>query len=58
MSRRKKTKMSKESFEDRELEILRDAVDKAQERSHKAIVNSDEVKKIILIVEEFLQKKK
>lgn len=58
MSRSKKTKMSKESFEDRELEILRDAVDKAQERSQKAIVNSDEVKKIILIVEEFLQKKK
>ena len=58
MSQRKNTTISKESFEERELEILRHAVDKAQERSQKAIVNSDEVKKIILIVEQFLQKKK
>lgn len=46
------------SYEERELEILRQAVDNAQERSQKAIVNSDEVKKIIIIVERFLQKKK
>ena len=46
------------SYEDRELEILREAVDKAEERTQKAVVNSDQVKKIILIVEKFLQKKK
>lgn len=46
------------SYEDRELEILREAVDKAEERTQKAVVNSDQVKKIILIVEKFLQRKK
>jgi len=46
------------SYEERELEILRQAVDRAQNRSQKTIVNSDEVKKIIIIVEKFLQKNK
>jgi len=58
MSHHKNTRKQKVSYEDRELEILREAVDKAQERSQKAIINSDEVKKIILIVERFLQNKK
>jgi len=51
-------KTASQSFEDRELEILRKAVDNAEERTQKKIVNSDEVKKIIIIVEKFLQKTK
>ena len=54
----KESHNNKLSYEERELEILRQAVDTAQERAQKAIVNSDEVKKIIVIVEKFLQKKK
>ena len=54
----KERSREKLSYEERELEILRKAVDNAQERTQKAIVNSDEVKNIIIIVEKFLQKKK
>ena len=46
------------TLEDCELAILRIAVDNAEEKEGKAIVNSPEIKKIISIVEEFLKKKK
>ena len=46
------------SFEEKELAILRAAVDKAEEKAGKRLTNSDEVQKIIQIVENFLRKKK
>ena len=46
------------SFEEKELAILRAAVDRAEEKAGKQLTNSDEVQKIILIVENFLRKKK
>jgi len=45
------------SFEDCELAILRIAVDKAEEKIGKRVVNSEEVQKIIKIVENFIKKK-
>jgi hypothetical protein len=45
-------------FEDCELAILRMAVDKAEEKIGKRIIDSDEIKKIIQIVETFIRKKK
>ena len=45
-------------FQEKELEILRKAVDMAEERSAKKIVNSPDVKEIISIVEEFLKTKR
>lgn len=45
------------TFSDCELAILRMAVDKAEEKIAKRIVNSDEIKKIIKIVEDFIKKK-
>jgi hypothetical protein len=45
------------SFEDCELTILRMAVDKAEEKIGKRVVNSEEVKQIIQIVENFIKKK-
>ena len=44
--------------EEKELAILRDAVDLAQEKAGKKIVNSPEIKKMIEIVENFIRKKK
>ena len=46
------------TFQDRELEILRDAVDKATEKVGRRIVLSPEIQNIIKIVEDFLKKKK
>ena len=46
------------TFSDCELAILRQAVDKAEERQGKKTANSQEVKKIIDVVETFLRKKK
>jgi hypothetical protein len=46
------------SFADCELAILRMAVDKAEEKMGKRITNSEEVQKIIDIVEEFIKRKK
>lgn len=46
------------NFQECELAILRAAVDKAEERSGRAIANSTEVKKIISIVENFIKRKK
>lgn len=45
------------TFEDCELAILRMAVDKAEEKIGKRIVNSEDIKKIIKIVEDFIKKK-
>ena len=45
------------SFEDCELAILRLAVDKAEEKMGKRVVNSEEVQQIIKIVEDFIKKK-
>jgi hypothetical protein len=47
-----------ETFEERELDILRNAVDKAEEIRGKKLVQTDIIKDIILIVERFLQQKK
>jgi hypothetical protein len=46
------------SFADCELVILRMAVDKAEEKMGRRVVNSDDVQKIIDIVEEFIKRKK
>jgi len=46
------------SFQECELAILRSAIDKAEERSGRAVANSTEVKKIINIVENFIRRKK
>jgi hypothetical protein len=48
----------KMTFEEKELEILRDAVDKAEEQAGKRIAQSDKVKGIMAIVEDFLRSKK
>jgi len=45
------------TFQDCELAILRMAVDNAEEKLAKRIVNSDEIKKMILIVEDFIKVK-
>jgi hypothetical protein len=45
------------TFDDCELAILRMAVDKAEEKMGKRIVNSEDIKKIIKIVEDFIQRK-
>ena len=44
-------------FSDCELAILRQAVDKAEEKIGKRVVNSREIQQIITIVEDFLKKK-
>ena len=46
------------TFNDCELAILRMAVDKAEEKMAKRIVNSDDIKRIIHIVENFIKLKK
>ena len=46
------------SFEDKELDILRNAVDSAEELAGKQVAQSPEVKEIIAIVEDFLRRKK
>ena len=44
------------TFADCELSILRMAVDEAEEKIGKRIVNSDDVQKIIKVVEDFIKK--
>jgi len=46
------------SFTDCELAILRMAVDKAEEKMGRRVVNSEDVQKIIDIVEDFIKRKK
>lgn len=48
----------KQSFEERELDILRSAVDKAEEKQGKAVAQSPEIKKIIEVLETFLKRKR
>lgn len=48
----------KQSFEEKELDILRNAVDKAEERQGKAIAQAPEILKIIDILETFLKRKR
>jgi hypothetical protein len=50
--------MPKESFAEKELDILRNAVDKAEKRSGREMINSPEIQKMVFIVENFLRKKK
>jgi len=45
------------TFDDCELSILRMAVDKAEEKIAKRVVNSEDIKNIIRIVEDFIRKK-
>ena len=45
------------SFDDCELAILRMAVDKAEEKMGRRVVNSDDIRKIIKIVEDFIRRK-
>ena len=51
-------KSNKLSFEEKELEILRNAVDEAEENAAKARVQNDEIQNIIRIVENFLRNQK
>ena len=46
------------TFQECELAILRDAVDKSDKLKGKAVANSDEIKKIISILEDFIIEKK
>ena len=46
------------TLEEKELEVLRAAVDKAEEKAGKKLTHSEEVKEIIAIVETFLREKK
>ena len=64
MPKQKKQKFNTElctndmTFDDCELAILRHAVDEAQKENAVKIVQNEEVKRMITIVEEFLKKKK
>ena len=51
-------KLNKQKFEEKELSILRDAVDNAEQKIKKKNVNSDIIKKMIVIVEDFIQDNK
>jgi len=57
MSKEIKNNCKNLTFQDCELSILRMAIDKAEEKIGQKIVNSDEVKEIITIVENFIKKK-
>ena len=48
----------KQSFEELELDILRNAVDKAEEKQGKATAQSPEIKKIIEVLETFLKRRR
>jgi hypothetical protein len=52
-----KYKVEKKSFEERELDILRDSVDKIEETTKKKVAQSPIVTKIIEVLESFLRKK-
>jgi hypothetical protein len=54
----KPCKDKQQSFEEKELDILRSAVDKAEERQGKAVAQSPEILKIIAVLENFLKMKK
>jgi len=46
------------TFQEKELAILRESIDEADERKNKALVNTPEIKQMVSIVEKFLKKKK
>lgn len=48
----------KTSYQEKELEILRNAVDRAEKISGKRMISSPDIQKMIFIVENFLRKKK
>lgn len=50
--------LEKKEFQEKELEILRAAVDKVEKQTGKRIINSPEVQEIIKIVENFIKRKK
>ena len=50
--------MSSDSYHEKELEILRLAVDKAEKRIGERMVSAPEIKKMLTIVEDFLRDKK
>jgi len=50
-----KQKLTKKDFKEKELEILRNAVDNAEKMQKQKTINSPIIKKIIKIVEEFLK---
>ena len=54
----KKYSMTRDEFREKELDILRAAVDAAEKSKAREVVNAPEVKRIIAIVEAFLKKKK
>ena len=45
------------TFEDCELAILRMAVDEAEEKMARRVINSDDIQKIIIVVEDFIKHK-
>ena len=53
-----KNKYSNDKLIEKEIEILRNAVDKAEKNTAKKIANSPSIKEIVEIVENFLKKKK
>ena len=55
---RKARGISQKSFQELEMDILRDAIDRATERKAKQMVKSPEIKKIIEILEDFLRERK
>ena len=57
MSKKNENNCKNLTFQECELAILRMAVDKAEEKIAKKIVNSDDIKVIIKIVEDFIKKK-
>ena len=50
--------ISQKSFQELEMDILRNAIDRATERKAKQMVKSPEIKKIIEILEDFLRERK
>lgn len=48
----------RKTFEEKELAILREAVDKAEKKSGRKLVRSEQIKTIISLVENFIRKKK
>ena len=50
--------LSQKSFQEKEIDILRNAVDRVSERKAKQMVKSPEIQKIIEILEDFLRQRK
>ena len=50
--------MTNKTFAEKELEILREAVDKNQKKQARQKLNNPDIKRMISIVEKFLRKRK